>query len=41
MLEDGTSKEYFASKYIIYKMVNARPVVEQLNKIWIGFDKTQ
>jgi hypothetical protein len=33
LLEDATSKKFLASKFMNYKMVDARPVVEQFNEI--------
>jgi hypothetical protein len=33
LLEDATSKKFLASKFMNYRMVDARPVVEQFNEI--------
>jgi len=33
LLEDATSKRFLASKFMNYKMVNARHIVEQFNEI--------
>ncbi|XP_062161935.1 uncharacterized protein LOC133868960 [Alnus glutinosa] len=33
LLEDATSKKFLASKFMNYRMVDARPIVEQFNEI--------
>jgi hypothetical protein len=33
ILEDTTSKKFLASKFMNYRMVDARPIVEQFNEI--------
>jgi hypothetical protein len=33
LLEDATSKKFLASKFMNYRIVDVRPVVEQFNEI--------
>jgi hypothetical protein len=33
LLEDATSKKFLVSKFINYRMVDARPIVKQFNEI--------